>query len=210
MLHGGERQGIIMEKIKVKQAVVVEGKYDKIALKNIIEGVIITTDGFGVYRSEDKIKLIQMYAKSVGLIILTDSDTAGQQIRGRIKSIVGDAQIINVYCPVIFGKEKRKDHASKEGKLGVEGMSADVLREAFEKAGLVGDDEIVREPVTKQDMIALGLNGSANSSQLRKKAAASLGLPEKLSSNALRDAVSTLMGREAFIKYINELKGEEE
>ncbi|WP_074959924.1 toprim domain-containing protein [Ruminococcus albus] len=198
-----------MEKIKVKQAVVVEGKYDKIALKNVIDGVIITTDGFGVYRSEDKIKLIQMYAKSVGLIILTDSDTAGQQIRGRIKSLVGDAQIINVYCPVIFGKERRKDHASKEGKLGVEGMSVEVLREAFEKAGLAGDAEIVREPVTKQDMIALGLNGSPNSSLLREKAAESLGLPAKLSSNALRDAVSTMMGRDAFIEFINKMKGAE-
>ena len=135
MFHGRERQ-VAMEKIKVKQAVVVEGKYDKIALKNVIDGVIITTDGFGVYRSEDKIKLIQMYAKSVGLIILTDSDTAGQQIRGRIKSLVGDAQIINVYCPVIFGKERRKDHASKEGKLGVEGMSVEVLREAFAANGI--------------------------------------------------------------------------
>ncbi|SFB78607.1 ribonuclease M5 [Ruminococcus albus] len=199
----------MMEKIKVKQAVVVEGKYDKIALKNVIDGVIITTDGFGVYRSEDKIKLIQMYAKSVGLIILTDSDTAGQQIRGRIKSLVGDAQIINVYCPVIFGKERRKDHASKEGKLGVEGMSVEVLREAFEKAGLAGDAEIVREPVTKQDMIALGLNGSPNSSLLREKAAESLGLPAKLSSNALRDAVSTMMGRDAFIEFINKMKGAE-
>lgn len=199
-----------MEKIKLKQAVVVEGKYDKITLKNVIDGVIITTDGFGVYRSEDKVKLIQMYANSVGLIILTDSDTAGQQIRGRIKSIVGDAKIINVYCPVIFGKEKRKIHASKEGKLGVEGMSVDVLREAFEKAGLNSDEEIIREPVTKQDMIALGLNGCENSSVLRKKTALSLGLPENLSSNALRDAVSTLMGREAFINYINKLKGEGE
>ena len=199
-----------MEKIKLRQAVVVEGKYDKIALKNVIDGVIITTDGFGVYRSEDKVKLIQMYANSVGLIILTDSDTAGQQIRGRIKSIVGDAKIINVYCPVIFGKEKRKTHASKEGKLGVEGMSVDVLREAVEKAGLNSDEEIIREPVTKQDMIALGLNGCENSSVLRKKTALSLGLPENLSSNALRDAVSTLMGREAFINFINKLKGEGE
>jgi len=199
----------MMEKIKVRQAVVVEGKYDKIALKNVIDGVIITTDGFGIYRSEDKIKLIQMYAKSVGLIILTDSDTAGQQIRGRIKSLVGDAQIINVYCPVIFGKERRKEHASKEGKLGVEGMSVEILREAFEKAGLSGDTDIVREPLTKQDMIALGLNGSPNSSALREKAAVSLGLPAKLSSNALRDAVSTMMGRDSFIEYINKLKGAE-
>lgn len=197
-----------MEKIKIKQAVVVEGKYDKIALSKVIDGVIITTDGFGIYRSEAIIKLIQMYARTVGLVILTDSDSAGQQIRGRIKSLVGDAEIINVYCPVIAGKERRKLHPSKEGTLGVEGMSVQILREAFEKAGLAGEAELKREPVTKQDMIALRLNGSENSSALREQVALSLGLPTKLSSNALRDAVSTLMGRAAFIRYIEELKGE--
>lgn len=194
-----------MEKIRLRQAVVVEGKYDKIALSEVIDAVIIKTDGFGIYSNEETVKLIRMYAKSVGIVILTDSDSAGQQIRGKIKSIVGDGEIINVYCPVIFGKEKRKLKASKEGKLGVEGMSADILREAFEKAGLCGEDVAVREKVTKQDMIALGLNGSENSSELRERVAVSLGLPAKLSSNALRDAVSTLMGREAFINYIKEL-----
>lgn len=198
-----------MDKIKLRQAVVVEGKYDKIALSKVIDAVIITTDGFGIYRNEDTVKLIQMYAKSVGLVILTDSDTAGQKIRGRIKSLVGDAEIINVYCPVIFGKERRKLHASKEGKLGVEGMSVQILREAFENAGLADESDIVREPVSKQDMIALGLNGSPNSALFRNKVCLSLGLPEKLSSNALRDAVSTLMGRERFINFIDKLKGEE-
>lgn len=198
-----------MEKISLRQAVVVEGKYDKIALSKVIDAVIITTDGFGVYKNEDTIKLIRMYAQTSGLVILTDSDTAGQQIRGRIKSLVGDAEIINVYCPVIFGKERRKQHASKEGKLGVEGMSVPVLREAFEKAGLVGEDLPSREAVTKQDMIFLGLNGSPNSSLLRRKVCRTLGLPEKLSSNSLRDAAGTLMGREAFIKFILQLKGEE-
>ncbi len=198
-----------MEKLRLKQAVVVEGKYDKITLSEVIDAVIITTDGFGIYSDPETVKLIQMYAHSVGLVILTDSDTAGQQIRGKIKSIVGDAEIINVYCPVIFGKERRKLHPSKEGKLGVEGMSISVLREAFIKAGLTGEDRPVREPVTKQDMIQLGLNGSSNSSQFREQVSLSLGLPQKLSSNALRDAVSTLMGREAFFEYIRKLKGEE-
>lgn len=197
-----------MEKIRLKQAVVVEGKYDKIALSKVIDAVIITTNGFGIYKNEETVKLIRMYARSVGLVILTDSDTAGQQIRGRIKSIVGDAELINVYCPVIFGKERRKLQPSKEGKLGVEGMSVQVLREAFEKAGLTGE-EIIREAVTKQDMISLGLNGAQGSSHLRKQVARSLGLPENLSSNALRDAVSVLMGRDAFINYITDLKGEE-
>lgn len=198
-----------MEKIRLKQAVVVEGKYDKIALSKVIDAVIITTDGFRIYHNEDTVKLIQMYARKVGIVILTDSDTAGQQIRGKIKSIVGDAEITNVYCPVIFGKERRKLHASKEGKLGVEGMSADILREAFTRAGLADEEMPVREPVTKQDMINLGLNGSANSSALRKRVAVSLGLPDNLSSNALRDAVSTLMGREAFIEHITQMKGDE-
>lgn len=198
-----------MEKIKLKQAVVVEGKYDKIALSQLIDGVIITTDGFGIYSNPETVKLIRFYAENGGIIILTDSDTAGQQIRGKIKSIIGKGEVVNVYCPVIFGKEKRKLKPSKEGKLGVEGMSIEVLREAFEKAGLIGE-QIEREPVTKNDFIMLGLSGSRDSSSRRESLAIALGLPKELSANALRDAVSTLFGREAFINYYEELIKEEE
>lgn len=199
-----------MEKIKLKQAVVVEGKYDKIALSQLIDGVIITTDGFGVYTNPETVRLIRFYAQNGGIVILTDSDTAGQQIRGRIKSIVGQGEVINVYCPVIFGKEKRKLKASKEGKLGVEGMSIEILRTAFEKAGLFGEQQAVREQVSKNDLYMLGLSGSADSSGRRKSLCIRLGLPENLSANALRDAVTTLFGREAFLRYYEELIKEEE
>ncbi len=196
-----------MEKIRLKQAVVVEGKYDKINLSKLIDGVIITTDGFGIYKNAETVRLIRFYAKNGGIVILTDSDTAGQQIRGRIKSLVDNADIVNVYCPVVFGKEKRKSKPSKEGKLGVEGVDTAALRAAFERAGLIGDEIVKREKVTKADLIMLGLSGAPDSSQLRKELARSLELPENLSSAALRDAVSTLFGRERFIEYFKDFTG---
>lgn len=189
-----------MEKIKLRQAVVVEGKYDKITLSQIIDGVIITTDGFGLYKNPEKTKLIRFYAETCGIIVMTDSDFAGQQIRGRIKSIVPQGSVINVYVPEIFGKEKRKSAPSKEGKLGVEGMSAEIICKALERAGVTGE-VCEKDPVTKTDFIMLGLSGGQGSSELRKQLASALELPQGLSSNALRDAVSVMLGRERFISF---------
>jgi ribonuclease M5 len=168
--------------------------------------VIIVTDGFGIYRNSETVRLIRFYAKNTGIIILTDSDSAGQQIRGYIKSIVPDGKITNVYVPEIFGKEKRKSQPSKEGKLGVEGMTVKILREALERVGL--DDDKERQPVTKSDFYSLGLSGGKNSSALRSEISRSLNLPEKLSAAALRDAVSTLFDREDFIEYAQKIIGE--
>lgn len=192
-----------MEKLRVDQAVVVEGKYDKIALSSVIDGVIITTDGFGVFSDEDTVRLIRSYASACGVIVLTDSDTAGSKIRGHIKSICPEGTVINIYAPVIKGKERRKQHPSKEGLLGVEGIDPGKLRKLFETAG-IGGDVSPREPVTKQDMINLGLSGAENSSEIRRRIALSLGLPERLSSAALRDAVSVMLGRERFIELAAE------
>lgn len=188
------------QKLKIRQAIVVEGKYDKITLSRIIDGVIVTTDGFGLYNDPEKASLIRFYAKTCGIIIMTDSDYAGQQIRGHIKSIVSEGNVINVYVPEIFGKEKRKSVYSKEGKLGVEGMSADIILSALEKAVIIGESR-EKEPVTKRDFIMLGLNGSKGSADLRKRLASALELPVGLSSNALRDAVSVMFGREGFISF---------
>lgn len=189
-----------MEKLKIRQAVVVEGKYDKITLSQIIDAVIITTDGFGLYNDPEKASLIRFYAKTCGIIIMTDSDYAGQQIRGHIKSIVPNGSVINVYVPEIFGKEKRKAAPSKEGKLGVEGMSAEVISKALERAGVTGG-VCEKTPVTKTDFIMLGLSGGQGSARLRRQIAAALELPQGLSANALRDAVSVMLGREEFISF---------
>ena len=196
-----------MEKIKLRQAVVVEGKYDKINLSSLIDGVIITTDGFGVFNNQEIIRLIKFYAGTSGIVILTDSDTAGRQIRGRIKSLVDNASITNVYCPIVYGKEKRKTKPSKEGKLGVEGIDPSALRKAFEEAGLMGDEIISREKVTKGDMIQVGLSGAADSSLRRKELARALGLPEELSSAALRDALTSRFGREDFLRFYQDFIG---
>lgn len=189
-----------MEKLKIRQAVVVEGKYDKITLSQIIDAVIITTDGFGLYNDPEKASLIRFYAKTCGIIIMTDSDYAGQQIRGHIKSIVPNGSVINVYVPEIFGKEKRKAAPSKEGKLGVEGMSAEVISKALERAVVTGG-VCEKTPVTKTDFIMLGLSGGQGSARLRRQIAAALDLPQGLSANALRDAVSVMLGREEFISF---------
>ena len=120
-----------MEKLKISRAIIVEGKYDKIKLSSIVDGVIIVTNGFRIYKDPDKAALIRYYAQHGGIAILTDSDTAGFRIRGHIKGIVPKGDIVNVYVPEIFGKEKRKTEPSKEGLLGVEGVPADIIREAF-------------------------------------------------------------------------------
>ncbi|MDE6725172.1 MAG: toprim domain-containing protein, partial [Ruminiclostridium sp.] len=122
--------------IKVKQAVIVEGKYDKIKLSSVIDGLIITTDGFSVFKNKEKINLIRKLAENQGIIILTDSDSAGFKIRNYIKGCTQKGNITNIYIPDIFGKEKRKTTPSKEGKLGVEGIPIDVLKDAFEKADI--------------------------------------------------------------------------
>ncbi|MDE7279384.1 MAG: toprim domain-containing protein, partial [Oscillospiraceae bacterium] len=127
--------------LHVKQAVIVEGKYDKIKLSSVIDGVIIPTDGFNVFKNKETLALIRYFAETTGIIILTDSDAAGFKIRSFLKGAVGGkGEILNVYVPDIFGKERRKTAPSKEGKLGVEGMEKEIILEAFRKAGIAADD----------------------------------------------------------------------
>lgn len=122
--------------IKINEAIIVEGKYDKIKLSSIVDAVIIVTNGFGIFRDREKLELIRYYAQKTGIIILTDSDSAGRKIRGYIKGAVKNGRIINVYIPDVFGKEKRKEKPSAEGKLGVEGIDVKTLVSAFEKSGV--------------------------------------------------------------------------
>ena len=181
-----------MEKLKVAQAIVVEGKYDKIKLSAVVDGVIICTNGFGIYKDKTTAELIRFYARTSGIIILTDSDSAGFQIRNHLKGLIQGGKVTNLYIPEIFGKEKRKSLPSKEGKLGVEGIDADILRDVFERSGVLSQQAPKGKKLTKSDLYDLGLSGRSNSSFLRKELCKKLGLPCSLSANALIDHLELL------------------
>ncbi len=191
--------------IKIKQAIIVEGRYDKIKLSSLVDAVIIPTNGFGLFKDEETAALIKRLAAQTGIIILTDSDSAGFKIRSRIRSIVKEGEIINVYIPDIFGKERRKTAPSKEGKLGVEGMSAEVLREAFERAGVFSQETPEKsEPITKADLMDLGLVGGADSAAKRAALQRRLALPERLSANLLIEILNVMYTREEFLRLAQE------
>ena len=194
------------ERIKLTMPVIVEGRYDKIKLQSVIDGIIITTDGFGIYKNKAKQALIRKYAETTGIIILTDSDGAGFQIRGSLKSCIGNGRTVNVYIPDIFGKERRKDKPSTEGKLGVEGIDPDILREAFEKAGVTGSEAERTLWADKQRLVSDGLSGGDNSSELRKKLCMKLGLPERMTAKALLEALNTLFSEEEYTSALGSVK----
>jgi ribonuclease M5 len=189
--------------IKITQPIIVEGKYDKITLGNVVDTLIITTNGFSLFRDKEKCELIRTLAKRDGVIVLTDSDSAGNLIRSHIKNIADGGKIINVYVPMIKGKEKRKTVSSKEGFLGVEGMSKQVIEEALRKSGVLCRQTDGNAPkITKTDMYLLGLSGEKNSSLKRKKLLEFLKLPNNLSPNALLDVINTLFTKEEFLKAV--------
>ena len=185
--------------LKFNIPIIVEGKYDKAKLSGVVGGVIITTDGFGVFRSDEKKALIRRLG-SRGVIILSDSDGGGTVIRSHLKGMLGGIKVYNLYIPQIEGKERRKSAPSKEGFLGVEGIPAEILREIFEDFA-AANPEIVengaktaesaeREPVTKAFMYEMGLNGGENSSENRKYLCKALGLPPNMTVNALCEALN--------------------
>lgn len=194
--------------IKIDQAIIVEGKYDKIKLDSVIDGVIIVTNGFGIFRDKEKLGLIRYYAKKTGIIILTDSDSAGRKIRGYIKGAVPEGKVMNVYIPDIFGKEKRKDKPSAEGKLGVEGIEPQILLEAFKKSGITASSGEKRSDISKQTLYELGLSGGKCSSELRVKLQKKLGLPSLMSASALVDVLCTMTDSAGLEKMVKELKEE--
>ena len=189
--------------IKLDIPIIVEGKYDKITLENIIDAPIFKTDGFGIFKNAEKRGLIRQLAEKKGIIVMTDSDSAGNLIRSHLKGIVGEEKIINVYIPQIEGKEKRKSVSSKEGYLGVEGMTEETVLAALEKSGVFSGTGIkAKEKITKQQLFALGLSGNQNAKQKREEAAEKLGLPKGLSSNAFLDALNALYTYEEFFKAV--------
>lgn len=184
-----------MPVIKIKEAVIVEGKYDKIKLSGIIDTVIVETDGFAIFKDKEKQHLIRFLAEKRGIIIMTDSDSAGFKIRSFIKGIIKNDNIKNVYIPDIYGKEKRKTEVSKEGKLGVEGMETQVIMSALQKAGVLYNENSKKEgrEITHTDFFEDGISGGENSSIIRKALARELGLPEKISSSALLKIINSYM-----------------
>ncbi len=194
-------------KIKISKAILVEGKYDKIKLESFIDGLIITTNGFRIFKDKEKRDLIKTLCDTVGLIIITDSDVAGFKIRNYIKSITKNSNnITNIYIPQIKGKEKRKTQGSKEGTLGVEGIDVDLLKDIFDKQNIdVSLDDNPSKKITKMDLFEYGFCGRDNSSVLRKMLLKKLNLPSYLSTNSLLDIINTLISYDDFLKTAQQI-----
>ena len=193
-----------MEKLRIDKPIIVEGRYDKNKLSSFIDGVIIVTDGFSVYGDDELKSYIRKCAAETGIIILTDSDSAGFRIRGYIKGICPEGEIINVYTPDIFGKEKRKDLPSKEGKLGVEGIDVKTLKEAFERAGVFSTEK-KSAGFTNADLFEAGLTGRPDSKARRQALYKKLSLPSRTTPNGLLDILNASYTREEFEKLIKEI-----
>ena len=184
--------------VKIKEAIVVEGRYDKNTLAQIVDAPILETAGFGIFHNREQMDLLRRVARERGLIVLTDSDGAGFVIRNRIKSAIPASQLKHAYIPDIPGKEKRKSAPGKEGKLGVEGMSREILLEALRRAGATMEegDGSSSKGITKQDLMELGLSGGENASLLRARLLKACRLPEHMSANAMLQALNLLYTRE--------------
>lgn len=192
--------------IKLDRPVIVEGKYDVIKLSNILDALIIKTDGFGIFKDKEKQVFLRNLAEKKGVIVLTDSDSAGFVIRGFISSIIPPEKITHVYTPDVFGKEKRKASPSAEGKLGVEGIEEKLLLEAFEKAGVTASlSGEKRRLITNVDLFEHGLSGRENSSKKRKLLLARLSLPERMSTSSMLKTLNTFVTFEEFEKTVKEL-----
>ncbi len=195
--------------IKIDRAIIVEGKYDKIKLESLVDAVIITTDGFSIFRDSEKQQLIRSLAEKKGLLILTDSDSAGFMIRGFLGGCVPPEKIINAYIPDVFGKEKRKPEPSKEGKLGVEGVDSALIVQALERCGVVcGECDAPAKKITAADLYEDGLSGRENSRELRAKVLKNLGLPERLSTNGLIKILNSFMNYDEYKSAVDAARRE--
>lgn len=193
--------------VRVREAIVVEGRYDKNTLSQVIDAPILQTNGFGIMKDSQQLSLLRTIAEKRGLIVFTDSDGAGFVIRNYLKSVIPNKYLKHAYIPDIAGKERRKSTPGKEGKLGVEGMKPDVLLEALKRAGATFLDEtepaaVAKEPITKADLFALGLTGGADSAAKRKALLKRLDLPEHLTANAMLEALNLLYDRAALEKAL--------
>ena len=186
--------------VKVQQAILVEGRYDKNTLSQIVDAPIFETSGFGIFKNKERMALQRREAERQGLIVFTDSDGAGFVIRNHIKSAIPGKYLLHAYIPDIPGKERRKAAPGKEGKLGVEGMTPEIILKALRDCGATmdGTAQEPRKAITKQDFMELGLSGGPGSSERRKALLKKLELPEHMSSNAMLQAVNLLYSPEEF------------
>ena len=193
--------------IKIREAIVVEGRYDKNTLSQIVDAPIFETSGFGIMKDKAQLSLLRKVADSRGLIVFTDSDGAGFVIRNFLKGAIQAHQLKHAYIPDVYGKERRKSAPGKEGKLGVEGMRPEVIVDALRSAGATIEGESATHTtgnITKQDLMELGLSGGQDSSEKRKQLLKKLQLPEHMSSNAMLQALNLLIDLEGLQQLVGE------
>ncbi len=195
---------------KIREAIVVEGRYDKNTLSQIVDATIFETGGFGIFKDKSRMALLRQVAQKRGLIVFTDPDGAGFVIRNHIKSAIPGQYLKHAYIPDVYGKERRKTAPGKEGKLGVEGMTKEVILEALRRAGatMEGEESVPVRQITKQDLMELGLSGGAGASEKRKALIKKLGFPEHLSANALLQALNLLYTRDELTTLVDSLERE--
>ena len=184
--------------LKIREAIVVEGRYDKNTLSQIVDAPILETSGFGIFKDKEQMSLLRRIAERRGLIVFTDSDGAGFVIRNHIKSAIPGKYLKHAYIPDVYGKEKRKSTPVKEGKLSVEGLSPEILLDSLRRAGatIEGENSPGNKGITKQDLMARGLSGGANASEKRLALLKKLGLPQRMSANAMLQALNLLCSLE--------------
>ena len=193
--------------IKIHEAIVVEGRYDKNTLSQIVDAPIFETSGFAIHNDKEQLELLRYIARLRGLIVFTDSDGAGFVIRNFLKSAIEPQYLLHAYIPDVTGKEKRKRAPGKEGKLGVEGMRPEIILEALKKAGatIEGEEVAARHEITKQDFMELGLSGGADASAKRLALLKKLALPEHMSANAMLQALNLLYSKEEIAALVKNL-----
>lgn len=198
--------------VKIREAIVVEGRYDRNTLSQIVDAPIFETSGFGIFKNKEQLALLRAVAEKRGLIVFTDSDGAGFVIRNHIKSAIPGKYLKHAYIPDLYGKEKRKDKPGKEGKLGVEGMTPEIILSALRASGATLEEEASETPstaaITKQHMMELGLSGTADSSRKRAQLQKRLGLPEHMSANALLQALNLLYTTDELSDLVKALEKE--
>ena len=193
--------------VRIKEAIVVEGRYDKNTLSQIVDATILETSGFGIFKDKEQMSLLRRVAQKRGLVVFTDSDGAGFVIRNHIKSAIPAKFLKHAYIPDIYGKERRKTAPGKEGKLGVEGMKPEIIIDALRKAGatIEGESAEPRNQITKQDLMELGLSGGADASAKRLLLLKKLELPEHMSANAMLQVLNLLYSLDELMELVREL-----
>ncbi|MBR4173540.1 MAG: DUF4093 domain-containing protein [Clostridia bacterium] len=194
----------------VKEVIIVEGNYDKIKLSGFIESPVFAVGGFSVFNDDEKKKAIKTFSEKMGIVILTDSDSAGLKIRAFLRQLAKNGTVFDAFVPEIYGKERRKKIGGKEGLLGVEGISEEVILEAVKKSGATVSGEKqckkMRTPVTKADFYKLGISGGENSREIRKKLLSELNLPTKMSANMLISVIDRLLDKDELYELVEKIK----